>query len=82
MVGNMQAKRYLKRYLFLKHFLGGELFKKRATLESQYSADAQAFTVTQGSYREKAFKAEFIIVSSVFGINACNADKCNEVVKK
>jgi hypothetical protein len=69
-----------KRYLFLKHFLGGELFEKRATLKSQYSADSQALTVKQGSYREKAFKAEFIIVWSVFG--TCNADKCNDVVKK
>jgi hypothetical protein len=51
-------------------------------LEPQYSADAQKFiVVAQYSYREKAFKAEFIIVRSVFGLAMLTSDKCNEVVK-
>jgi hypothetical protein len=63
-----------KRYLFLKHFLErAELSEKRATLEPQYSADAQELTLAQCSYREKAFKAEFIIVLKCF--RTCNANK-------
>jgi hypothetical protein len=63
-----------KRYLSLKHFLdGAELSEKGAILEPQYSADAQELTLAQGSYREKAFKAEFIIVWKCF--RTCNANK-------
>jgi hypothetical protein len=79
----MHATKGIFSYLFLKHFLDGEQSEKRATLEPQYSDDVHEFIDTQCSYREKAFKAEFIIVLSVYTSDSCNAteQKCKEDVK-